>query len=110
MLKGTTPTFIFEVPEEVDFSKIDNVLINITSGKTSLEKDLSVVDLDPDKHYIKVFLTQEDTFSLSTGDGKMTVRIHLNDETALGTLPFNVRIDGTLSEKVIHAYGEDTET
>lgn len=106
MIKGTTPSFIFEAEDDLNFDMIDNVLVTIKSGDTMLERDMANVELDKDNHLIKLFLTQEDTFSLSTGDGKMTVRVHLTDETALSTLPFPVRIDGTLNEKVITAYGE----
>lgn len=107
MIKGTTPSYIFEIPEEVDFEKIDNVRATFESKTSKITKDLGSMDLDPENKSIKLFLTQEETFELSTGDCTLLVRIHLNDETALSTHPMKIRVDDTTDKEVIKAYDTD---
>lgn len=104
MIKGTTPSLIFEADDSLNFEEIDNVHVTIKSVSTQLTKDLKDIDLDLDNHLIKLFLTQEETFELGTGDCKVQVRIHLKDETAMSTMPMMIRMDGSLEDEVIGAY------
>lgn len=104
MIKGTTPTFIFETDDKLDLNDIDNIHVIIQSVSTQIIKDLSSIDIEPEKHIFKLFLSQEETFHLGAGDCKVQVRVLLKNGTAMSTHPMTRRIDASLENEVIEPY------
>ena len=66
--KGTTPTYIFTLPEDIDLSSADSVYV--TFCKTNYENILTKEDneMEIDVNTVSVFLTQEETLSFPRGD------------------------------------------
>ena len=66
--KGTTPTYIFTLPEDIDLSSADSVYV--TFSKKNYETILTKEDneLEIDGNTVSVFLEQEETLSFPRGD------------------------------------------
>lgn len=74
MIRGTTPTHIFELP--IDTSIIDTgKIIYSQDGKVILEKAISECAMEGNTISIK--LTQEDTFSFNCTKGMVYIQIRL---------------------------------
>lgn len=70
--RGTTPTFLLTFSEEdLDLTQADNVYVTFRSGARSLTKTGEDLEVLPKQ--ISVYLSQEDTLSLSSA-----VRIQAN--------------------------------
>lgn len=66
--KGTTPTYIFTLPDDIDLSTADSVYV--TFSKKNYETILTKEDneLEIQANTVSVFLDQEDTLSFPRGD------------------------------------------
>lgn len=64
MIKGTTPTFVFEVDPEynIDFTQADNVYVTFSCFGEKLTKSGQNVSVD--ERTVSVYLDQEETLSL----------------------------------------------
>lgn len=72
MYKGITPTFTLTLPEDIDLGMATNVYVTFgRRGKKILEK--SGADLAVDENEIGVFLSQEETLALPTGEVQIQV-------------------------------------
>ena len=72
MYKGTTPTFIFTLPDTVDLSLASNVYVTfLKSNGGAIEKSGSDVIID--HNTASVFLTQKESLSLTS-----KVKIQIN--------------------------------
>ena len=61
MYKGTTPTYIFTLPEDIDLSSAESVYV--TFAKSNYEVILTKQDdeLEVDANTVSVYLTQDET-------------------------------------------------
>lgn len=72
MYKGITPTFSLTLPEDIDLGLASNVYVTFgRRGKKILEKTGSALQIDD--NVIDVFLTQEETLALPTGEVQIQV-------------------------------------
>lgn len=106
MIKGTTPSLIFKVKDDFIFEGIANVRVSIESGSKVLVKELGDLDLDETNRCVKLFLTQEETFELSTGDIKVQVHVLYENGTSIGTKEMGTRLNRAITNEVIKPYGE----
>lgn len=106
MIKGTTPSLIFKVRDSFVFEGIDNIRVSIESGSKILVKELGDLDIDEENRLFKLFLTQEETFALATGDIKVQVHVLYDNGTSIGTLEMRTRLNRAIVNEVIKPYGE----
>lgn len=68
MFKGTTPTYTFTLPEDIDLSSAESVYV--TFSKTNYETILTKQDdeLDIGTNTVSVYLTQDETLEFPKGD------------------------------------------
>ncbi len=67
MYRGTTPTFLIELPSDTVVTNIDAAYLTFEqNGKTVLEKDLEAMTLDAENNTIAVVLTQEETLAFAS--------------------------------------------
>lgn len=82
MYKGITPTFTLTLPEDIDLDLATNVYVTFgRRGKKILEKTGS--DLAIDDNEIGVFLSQEETLALPTGEVQIQVNWTYNEADAV---------------------------
>ena len=67
MYKGTTPTYIFTFPEDVDISQADEIYVSI--GDLNGEEILRLTgnDLDVVDNTVQIYLDQAQTLALPSG-------------------------------------------
>lgn len=68
MFKGTTPTYTFTLPEDIDLSSAESVYV--TFSKTNYENILTKQDdeLEINGNIVSVYLTQDETLEFPKGD------------------------------------------
>ena len=98
MYKGTTPTFIFKL-KDIDLQTAEDIAVTFqTSGKT-IEKNLD--DITINENEIEVYLSQEDTLSLSVGGAKAQVNILFNGGVRGCTKAINIPVKNNLKNEVM---------
>lgn len=98
MIKGTTPTHIFNIP--FDTSQIAEVrVLYAQNNKLILTKTTTDVEMEYRK--IKVTLTQEDTFLFDTTAVEIQVRVLTNEGVALSSVPQKVGVCKCLEDEVL---------
>lgn len=98
MIRGTTPTFIFNLP--FDVSNIKSAYITIKSRGTEVEK--AVTDCSLNGTTITVKLTQEETLALPESQiAGVQLRVLTNDNEALASDVFPIKVEEILKEGVI---------
>lgn len=99
MVKGTTPTHIFELP--FDSSSVSKVKIVYTqNNKVILTKRNE--DVTFDGNYISLKLTQEETFLFDHSRSvQIQVRVLDNDNVALASTIMSVSVDKCLDDEVL---------
>ena len=101
--RGTTPTILINIKNDIDMTTIHQVWIYISQqNKVKVDKEISDVDIDTEKRQISLRLEQEDTLALKSGDAFFQIRILLEDGTALATVANKISVieiykDGVLS-------------
>ena len=93
IIRGTTPTIVITITNEMDLTTIQKVWIYISQqNKVKVDKLFSDVIIDAENKKILVKLTQEDTLALKSGDALFQIRLLLTDGTALATIANDIRI------------------
>lgn len=100
MIRGTTPTHTFEVPQ-IDTSHIRELRITyVQFNNTVLEKDESEVTMS--EHLIELTLTQEETLRFND---KLSVSIQLkvlmDDGSVLASRIMQMSVEKILCEEVL---------
>jgi hypothetical protein len=98
MIRGTTPTFTFNLPFEV--SNVKAAYITIRSKRVEIEKNLASCVLNGTT--ITTTLTQEETLRLPRSkQAEIQLRVLTKDNSALATSIFTVQVEDILKEGVI---------
>lgn len=93
IIRGTTPTIIINVKDDIDFSQIASTWIFISQrGKVRVDKTIRDITVNPLERRIKLPLSQEDTLNLKEGDATIQVRILMSDGTALSSLEKEIEV------------------
>ena len=95
IIRGTTPTIIITITNEMDLTTIQEVWVYISQqNKVRVDKLFSDVTIDAENNKISVTLTQEDTLNLKANQTALfQIRMLLIDGTALATKAAEVKID-----------------
>lgn len=98
MYRGTTPTIVFNVNFDIDFSLVKQVWATFKSQTVEITKDLEQVELDNDNKTVSVKLSQTETLQFSNQHVETQLRFLLDDGTAYATnivkLPMNAVLKG----------------
>lgn len=98
MIRGTTPTFTFNLP--FDVSNVKAAYITIRSKRVEIEKGLEDCTLDGTT--ITTTLTQEESLMLPRSkQAQIQLRVLTQNGTALATSIFTVQVEDVLKEDVI---------
>ena len=99
MIRGTTPTHIFEIP--IDSSLLKQVQITYAQGNTNLLVK-TIEDCVLDGNSISVTLSQEETLKFShKKDVEVQIRVLTKDGTAMATTVRSVDVGRVLNEEVL---------
>lgn len=98
MIRGTTPTHIFELPFQAKI--LDEVKVSYAQAKeVVVEKDTE--DCTLEENTITVKLTQEETLRFSPiGNVDVQLKVKTSDSTVLATRAMRVNIEDILNEEV----------
>ena len=109
MIRGTTPTYTFEI-DGYDLTGC-TAYVTVKRNTTSVTKtntDGSVIIIgDSQGTTLLVTLTQEDTLALKAGDAKVQVRWIDQNGTAWATEIADITVGRVLLEKVIEWGGDE---
>lgn len=93
LIRGTTPTIVIYMEEQIDFSQVKQVWIYISQNKKVIvDKEISDVTFNQQKQTITLTLAQKDTINLKAGEAKFQIRLVFNDTTALATIAEDIEI------------------
>lgn len=99
MIRGTTPTHIFEIP--IDSSLLKQVQITYAQGGINLLVK-TIEDCVLDGNSISVTLSQEETLMFShKKDVEVQIRVLTKDGTAMATTVRQVDVGRVLNEEVL---------
>ena len=99
MIRGTTPTHIFEIP--IDSSLLKQVQITYAQGSANLLVK-TIEDCVLDGNSISVTLSQEETLMFShKKDVEVQIRVLTKDGTAMATTVRQVDVGRVLNEEVL---------
>lgn len=103
ILRGTTPSIVLVVKNNIDLSQASQVWMYIYQKKQlKVDKLIQDVTIDVVNKTITLRLEQEDTLNLKSGEAIFQVRLLTNDGNAYGTVGAEVEIleaykDGVIS-------------
>ena len=109
IIRGTTPTIIVNVLDDIDLSEVISVWIYIAQGEghkrviINREKPDTIFDFE--NRTMQVRFEQEDTLGLKEGDAKFQIRLLIDDGStvpkALAMVAQDIRILEIYKEGVI---------
>lgn len=98
MYRGTTPTIVFNINSDLDFSLLSQVWVTFKSQTAEITKDIASLDLDNENRKISVRLSQTETLQFNNQHVETQIRFLLNDGTAFATnivkFPINAILKG----------------
>ena len=84
MYKGTTPTIIFDFPNDFDVTQAEKVLVTISAkGKTLF--NLSDESIDVEEHSVSVWLSQKQTLAMPVGEVSAQINLLYADGQRVAT-------------------------
>ena len=104
MIRGTTPTLTMKLPSNVPVSDIATAIVSIqqVGRKEKIDKHLTEMTIDPDKNYLMVKLSQEDTLSLFAQKAtNLQLKVKLKDGTVSATYLMPLAVVDVINEEVI---------
>ena len=102
IIRGTTPTIIINVRDNMDLSLIEEVWVYIYQNKkVKVDRTTDKVEVIADRMRIAVTLTQEETLSLKKGEAIFQVRLLMADGTALASIGRDIDVKEIYKEGVI---------
>lgn len=101
MIRGTTPTFVFKMGDDLDMNAIKEVYVTIKSLSKQITFPTDRCALDDTEHTITVELTQEETLLFETPSAKVQIRILDTNDMAYATPIKEISVDPILQEGVI---------
>lgn len=102
MIKGTTPSLVFNLPFLASLIKSAEIIVRYVDGVKEVLIEKTLADCELGETSIATVLTQEETLQLpapSTVD--IQLRVLTTDDTALATEVYKVRVKRLLKEGVI---------
>lgn len=79
MVRGTTPTYIFKLPKDIDLGLAETVYVTFSNKQYQTLLTKRDDDLDISENLVSVFLTQEETLSIPKGEAYVQINWIYND-------------------------------
>lgn len=99
MVRGTTPTFDFELENldmihdiEITFSQNQN------SGVFAVQKELKKGEIEEHEGFVRCTLSQEDTFAFSVGNARIQMRVISSNGNVAASDIVRIKVEESLSE------------
>ena len=108
MVRGTTPTFDFELDNldmihdiEITFSQNQN------TGTPPIQKELSMgqIEMHKEDGFVRCTLTQDDTFSFSVGQVRIQMRVISSNGNVAASDIVRIKVEESLSEDKLTTTG-----
>lgn len=102
MIKGTTPSLVFNLPFMASLIKSAEIIVRYVDGVKEVLIEKTLKDCELGEKSIETVLSQEETLQLpapSTVD--IQLRVLTTDDTALATEVYKVKVKRLLKEGVI---------
>lgn len=102
MIKGTTPSLVFNLPFLASLIKSAEIIVRYVDGVKEVLIEKTLADCELGETSIETVLSQEETLQLpapSTVD--IQLRVLTTDDTALATEIYKVKVKRLLKEGVI---------
>lgn len=104
IIRGTTPTIIVNVLDDIDLSEVVSVWLYIVQKKTIINREKPDVIFDFENRTMSITFEQDDTLELKEGEAKFQIRMLLDDgtkRTALATVAQDIEILEIYKEGII---------
>ena len=103
IIRGTTPTIVITIKNEMDLTLVQEVWVYIPQQKkVKIDKKIDDVTIDAEHNKITVKLSQNDTINLKANqDTLFQIRMLLDDDTAIATIAENISVEEIYKEGVI---------
>lgn len=93
LIRGTTPTIVINVKDDLDLSQVVEAWVYITQqNKVKVDKVTSDIVVKPEEKQLTVLLSQDDTLNLKEGEAIFQIRLLLEDGTALATIGSDIEV------------------
>lgn len=101
MIRGTTPTLVFHVQENVKVLEMKQIWVTLKASQTEMTFDIDDLILNGDDNTITIHMTQEDTLSFRGGPIKMQIRVLTKNDKAMASKIMSTDLSGILRDGVI---------
>ena len=102
MIRGTTPTLLFNLPFSASIIKSAEITIKYVDELKKILLTKTLEDCELGENSIRTKLTQEETLQFpAPAITLVQLRILTNDGTALATEPYKVSVKKLLADEVI---------
>ena len=97
MVRGTTPTFDFEL-ENLDMIHDIEITFSQNQGGGSIQKELQKGEITKHDGFVRCTLSEEDTFSFSVGQARIQMRIVSSNGDVAASDIVRIKVEESLSE------------
>ena len=97
MVRGTTPTFEFEL-ENLDMIHDIEITFSQNQGGGSIQKELQKGEITKHDGFVRCTLSEEDTFSFSVGQARIQMRIVSSNGDVAASDIVRIKVEESLSE------------
>lgn len=106
IIRGTTPTIVFNVKTELDLSEVVELWITFKAKtgdprQRDMTYDLDDVVIDPELKTISLFMSQEDTLAFNEKPYNVQIRLRTQDDLAYASSIIEEPIGKILKDGVI---------
>lgn len=102
MIKGTTPTYILKIDDEVDFSTFELIEVTIRQRTILVRKTGEEVRMNAEAKTVSVSLTQEETLKFDhQSPALIQIRIKDKNDKVFSHPPIEISVIPCLSGEVI---------
>lgn len=105
IIRGTTPSIVFHVNTELDLAEIAEIWITFKAKYGTEIKEITFtkenVVIDAENSNISLYMSQEDTLSLSDNPHNIQIRLRMNDDLAYASSIIEEPIGKILKDGVI---------
>ena len=105
MVRGTTPTFEFEL-ENLDMIHDIEITFSQNQGGGSIQKELQKGEITKHEGFVRCTLSEEDTFSFSVGQARIQMRIVSSNGDVAASDIVRIKVEESLSDKNLISTGE----
>ena len=102
MVKGTTPTFVFQLDSTtLDLTALSQIWVTVDDSREVKTWDINSVTVDNEHKTISLYLSQAETLALRTGLARVQIRMLTSDGASIATTCSTITINDVLKKGVI---------